>query len=64
MFRDISNQTTEKELAKLKTLKIKSAGVSANANLKAFLCVMLHSIYMGDIKEEILDNVKSALYND
>ena len=38
--------------------------MSANANLKAFLCVMLHSIYMGEVKEDILSTVKSALYND
>lgn len=63
MFKDLGNQTSERDLQRLKTLKIKSAGVSSNANLQAFICVMLHSIYMDDVKEDMLDQLKSVLYS-
>lgn len=63
MFRELSSETCVAGLGRLKVSRVKSAGLSANANLKAFACALLHSIYWEPIKTDLLDIIKSALYS-
>lgn len=62
MFKELPSSTNIKELERLKVSRLRSAGLSSNANLKALCCALLQSIYWGETKEDLLDIIKSALY--
>jgi hypothetical protein len=62
-YKELPNFNKIPELERLKPFRVKSLGLSSNANLKGFSLALLASIYSNPVKEDLLSIVKSCLYS-